>query len=234
MQIIAHRCYSAKYPQNTITAFEHALKLNCSAIELDVHQVENEFVVFHDFNVKKLTGISARIDQLSLSEVRNLRVLNQHKVPLLSEVLELIGSEIQVNIEIKSLNSAYTFATYLSELLAKHNNKVILSSFNHPLLMECKKHLLNQTSIQYGALIAHLPNDLAQYALALGADIAAIDCELVSSDFVQDAHKHDLKVWSYTVNDAYTLENLLDMGVDAIFSDDPEWALHSVEAFSIK
>jgi glycerophosphoryl diester phosphodiesterase len=60
-------------------------------------------------------------------------------------------------------------------------------------------------------------------------DIAAIDCESVDDAFVSDAHEKSLEVWSYTVNDFATLQRLYQLGVDAVFTDDPKWALETIK-----
>jgi glycerophosphoryl diester phosphodiesterase len=232
MQIIAHRGYSAKYTQNTIEAFEQALLLNVDAIELDIHQVEDEFVVFHDFDIAKLTGTTGRIDQLSLKQINRLRVMGNDKIPLLREVLALVGDQTLINIEIKSLKSVADFTSYLVPLIEKYNNRIALSSFNHPLLQACKSALSQYSGVRYGALIAHLPIDYAKYASDMIVDIAAVDCESVDRAFVSDAHEKKLEVWSYTVNDFATLARLYVLGVDAVFTDNPKWAIEAVKGLS--
>ena len=228
MQVIAHRGFSSHFSQNTLKAFEQALLCNVHAIELDIHQVENEFVVFHDFNLQKLTGKPGRIDHISLRELAQCRVMERDKIPLLCEVLALVGEKALVNIEIKSLISASDFCDYLIPLIEKHKNKIALSSFNHPLLKECQAKLSSVKGIKYGALIAHLPLNYATYANDMTVDVAAIDCESVNQTFVDDAHNKGLAVWSYTVNDLATLKQLHSMGVDAIFTDNPKWALEEI------
>ena len=232
MQIIAHRGYSAKYTQNTIEAFEQALLVNVDAIELDIHQIEDEFVVFHDFDIAKLTSTKARIDHLSLKQIKQLFVMGNGRVPLLSAVLALVRDQALINIEIKSLRSVTDFTSYLLPLIEKYHNRIALSSFNHPLLQACKSAMFQHSGIRYGALIAHLPVDYAKYASDMMVDIAVIDCESVDHAFVSDAHEKNLKVWSYTVNDFATLKRLYLLGVDAVFSDDPKWAIEAVKGLS--
>ena len=97
------------------------------------------------------------------------------------------------------------------------NSDTVLSSFNHRLLDDYQKAGLNT---QYGGLIAHLPKDLAQYAVAGGFDIVAIDKDMVTPELVADAHRLDKQVWVYTVNDIEVAQRLANWKVDAIFSND--------------
>jgi glycerophosphoryl diester phosphodiesterase len=62
---------------------------------------------------------------------------------------------------------------------------------------------------------------MSQYAVELQVDIAAIDAKLVSPEFVVHAHMYNLDVWCYTVNFERDFTKLRDMGVDAVFSNDP-------------
>ena len=80
MKVIAHRGYSAKYAQNTLEAFEQALKLEIDAIEFDVHQVENEFIVFHDFKLDRLTDGNGYIKDKTLDEISKLSIKNKHSI----------------------------------------------------------------------------------------------------------------------------------------------------------
>jgi len=234
MLVIAHRGFSSKYTENTIIAFQQALMLDVDAIELDIHQVEHEFLVFHDPYVNELTNGKGRIFDMSLNQARQLLVKDRDLIPTLGEVAALIGDKAILNIEVKSLQSIQEFVVYVKNLITVHRCKAVISSFEHPLLMAIKTSFSDFTEaellpkdaypVEFGALIAHAPFDHAKYASSLGVSIAATDWNTVNADFVEDAHKRGKKVWCYTVNHQETLLELLDMGVDGIFTDRPDWA----------
>jgi len=262
MLVIAHRGFSSQYTENTIVAFKHALLLDVDAIELDIHQVEDEFLVFHDPYVNKLTNGKGRIFDLPLKQARQLLVKGEDQIPTLNEVAALIGDRVILNIEVKTLLCVQEFVVYVKNLIAKHNCKVVISSFDHPVLMAIKMSFNDFTEaellseepladkepsadrepsankepsadqesppsgypVEFGALIAHAPFDHAKYAGTLGVAIAATDWNTVNADFVEDAHARGKKVWCYTVNHEETLIDLLNIGVDGIFTDRPDWA----------
>jgi glycerophosphoryl diester phosphodiesterase len=229
MHIIAHRGVSAHYHENTILAFEKALEIGVYGIELDIHQIEDEFIIFHDFQLDRLTQTRGDLRDLSLARVLELRLKEGHKLPILDELFSLVKGECMLNLELKYVTNpkllADRIAQYLSDYRDHANANVVISSFNHPLL-EKMQHLLKNVDvknrIKFGALVAHLPVNMAQYAIDLNADIAAIDAELVSNEFVEHAHANNLEVWSYTVNFEKGFKELQAMGVDAVFSNDPE------------
>jgi glycerophosphoryl diester phosphodiesterase len=142
----------------------------------------------------------------------------------LAEVFALVKGQVPLNLELKDVVNAETLLDLVQQYMQTHNGEVILSSFDHPLLAKIKDSLQDRsinTKIKVGALVAHTPLNHAEYALALGANIAAIDAYLVDAEFVQHAHTHGLKVWCYTVNCNTMLQRMIKLGVDAIFTNDP-------------
>jgi glycerophosphoryl diester phosphodiesterase len=231
MLVIAHRGLSAHYPENTLEAFKQAIEQGAKAIEFDVHQVHDEFIVFHDYDIKRLTGKEGKLAALSKASLKALRVANKHPIPTLQEVLALAAGKVLINIELKSIADPEAFSQRLCKSLQTLNPSedmnIVLSSFNHPMLASVKHHFRNtrlESCLAFGALIAHLPIDNAQYAIDMQADVAAIDAHLVNIEFVTHAHQHNLKVWCYTVNDAQLLQKLHDLNVDGVFCDDALWA----------
>lgn len=103
-KIIAHRgYYNGLIPENSFSSFKKCLYQNIP-IELDVHLTKDKkIVVFHDFNLKKMTGLDAEIEDLTYDEIKKLTLKKtKEKIPLLSEVLELIHSKVPLIIELKN------------------------------------------------------------------------------------------------------------------------------------
>src|SRR5690242_20502975 len=101
-RVWAHRGDSAHFPENTMAAFEGARAAGADGIELDVRfDADENVVVFHDSELRRLTGKPGRIEDLPASEREQLRVEGE-PVPLLAEVLSQLG-DLEVDVEIKSL-----------------------------------------------------------------------------------------------------------------------------------
>src|SRR3954453_6016145 len=103
---IAHRGLHAARdgrPENSLAAFAHACALGFPA-ELDVRLTrDNQVVVFHDRALRRLTGAGGRVEERYGAEVRALRLQGtDERVPLLREVLELVGGRVPLLIELKS------------------------------------------------------------------------------------------------------------------------------------
>ena len=97
--VIAHRGASGYEYENSRAAFRRAVMLDADGVELDVHATrDGGIVVHHD---PELPGVGP-IALLSAAEARQVRIRNGETLPLLSEVLELVGDR-DVWVEVKSL-----------------------------------------------------------------------------------------------------------------------------------
>jgi glycerophosphoryl diester phosphodiesterase len=103
---IAHRgLHDARdgRPENSLAAFERACALGFAA-ELDVRLTrDREVVVFHDRELRRLTGAAGRVEERRAEDVRALRLLGTNeRVPTLREVLELVDGRVPLLVELKS------------------------------------------------------------------------------------------------------------------------------------
>ncbi|MGQ8366239.1 glycerophosphodiester phosphodiesterase [Glaciecola sp. 1036] len=231
MKIIAHRGFSKSYPENTAEAFERALDTGAAYIECDVQQVEDDFFIYHDFYLDRLTFHSGRFTDASCQDIATLQTISGQKVITLAELFNIVGNKATLNLEIKTLENADLFIQQLSQLMQTYDTKIILSSFNHPLILKLKSKLRGYRildNIKFAAVIAHLPIDLAAFGEQLEVDIVVLEGNQINQAFVTDAHQRFLEVWCYTVNHSDLLTKLKNFGVDAVFSDDPQWALQTL------
>ena len=99
--VLAHRGASAQETENTLAAFRRAIALGADGVELDVQRcATGEVVVFHDDDLERLAGRPERVDRLSLSALREVRLAGGGEIPTLAEALAACGDAL-VNIEIK-------------------------------------------------------------------------------------------------------------------------------------
>ena len=112
--LIAHRGYSALYPENTLVAFQKALDFGVDMIELDVHLTrDHEVVVHHDFKLGRTTRFHGAINKYDLEELKQISASGnfwnpltlcihyEEKIPSLRESLQVIKNQAYINIEIK-------------------------------------------------------------------------------------------------------------------------------------
>lgn len=107
--LTAHRGYRAKFPENTMLAFEEALKLDVDSIEMDVRMTkDNEIVVIHDQTIDRTTDKKGKVKDMTLSEIREADAgvkfgYPNVKIPTLEEFLQLMSTrpDIKVLLELK-------------------------------------------------------------------------------------------------------------------------------------
>ena len=96
-------------------AFELAIRQGADGIELDVHtSADGELIVMHDETVDRVTDGSGLIKDMTLAQLKELKVSTSaeptgiYRVPTLAEVLDLVRTtDMMVNIELKNSISFY-------------------------------------------------------------------------------------------------------------------------------
>lgn len=106
--ITGHRGGASLGPENSLDCIAAGLDSGASSIEIDVHITsDGEVVVCHDPTVDRTTDGKGAINDMTLEQVRSLRILDKEgkptgqKVPTLDEVLDLIDGRVELLLEIK-------------------------------------------------------------------------------------------------------------------------------------
>jgi glycerophosphoryl diester phosphodiesterase len=242
--IIAHRGFRARYPENTLIAFQAALDAGVTMIELDVtHTRDGKLVVMHDNTLDRTTNGRGPVIDYSLKEVKKLDagswfdpIFASQQVPELEEVLDLINGKVLINIEIKPHNDAgrnpsNSIERQVVEIINRRriHDKVLLSSFGKHIL-EKVASLENPPAL---ALISRDPIDNA--TLALCRRLKIFSCHpsplILTSDQVEAMHAQGLKVFPYNVDTPEQFKQMFDMQVDGLISNDPllviDWLKHN-------
>ena len=143
-QPFAHRGVHDIYPENSIPAFEQAVNLHFG-IELDIHlSSDGRLVVFHDDNLRRMTGANEYIKLLPYDQIRQYKLNNtQYGIPLLSDVLELVNGKVPLLVEIKTNNNMKKLVPALKQELDNYKGEVFIQSFDPFALRRCYKLMPN-------------------------------------------------------------------------------------------
>lgn len=228
MLVFAHRGASADAPENTLLAIQTALDQNTHGIEIDVQQVGNELVVFHDRLVDRNTNGHGPLENFSLAELQALDAGQGQRIPTLWQVLELIDGKSLLNLEIKAIQDISLLVQTIKRAVQELNftpEKFIVSSFDHHSLVEFQGQI---PEVKIGALTASNPIGHAAFAEQLNAYSVNIEMSVLNKAFVQDAKQRGLKIMVYTVDDAQELQKLVNWQIDYVFSNTPGLAIQTI------
>jgi len=118
-------------PENSLPAFKAAVELGFG-VELDVHITKDlRLVVFHDDTLSRVCGVEGRIEEMSWDELQKLRLFGgEQRIPLLSEVLELVSGREPIVVELKrgARNRELCERTY--EMLKAYRGTFCIESFD--------------------------------------------------------------------------------------------------------
>lgn len=130
--LYAHRgLHNEDRPENSMAAFKAAVQAGYG-IELDVRlTADNIVVVFHDSDLKRMTGTEGTVESQTLRELRRLRLGGtEETVPTLEEVLRTVDGRVPLLIETKNLGLGDALEQHTMKLLRPYKGKYALQSFS--------------------------------------------------------------------------------------------------------
>ncbi len=234
-RIIAHRGASGYAPENTMEAFKLAIESGADGIETDVHlSKDGQVVIIHDEKIDRTSNGIGYVKDYNYEELSTFNYNNHMeqyefcKIPLLSDLLELVKSSgIYLNIELKTDFFSYPgIEEKVIELVKQYEleNQIIYSSFNHYTLMKIKEiNPKAKIGLLYSAGLVQ-PWDYATHvhADALHPFYGNLDIPF----YVEESHKHNIMVNTWTVNKRETMERFIEMDVDGLITNYPDIALN--------
>ncbi|MDR2478074.1 MAG: glycerophosphodiester phosphodiesterase [Treponema sp.] len=220
----AHRGFSARYPENTMPAFQKAVETGCDGIELDIHLTrEGKIVIIHDETVDRTTNGRGFVKDMDYAELRKFDAGNGEPVPLMEEYFDLAEKHpLITNIELK--NSVFWYEGMeekVIEMIRKRGigDRIIFPSFNHFSILKCKKLA---PEIRCGFLVWSWIIDAGAYTQKHGIEGFHPEYCSLTDEAVREIHSRGIAINAYTVNDRKDMERLISLGVDAIITNDPE------------
>jgi glycerophosphoryl diester phosphodiesterase len=245
--VVAHRGASSTHPENTIEAFLSAVEIGADFIELDVRLTADGVpVVLHDFEVSRTTDGTGLVHEMTLSQVKALDASGgrgpRAEIPTFEEVLRALSGRIGVDVEIKNLPGEPAFDSPREEIAeqvvrlveeTRFEGPVVVSSFNW-LPIERVRDIAPEIPTGFITSAVIDPWAALVYVRSRGHDLLVPQAPALyeaGEAFVQAAHDANVRLAAWTVDDPDAVERLLDMGVDAIATNDPAMAVPIRDAY---
>ena len=249
--VFAHRGGGGLYPENTLGAFEYSAKMGVDVLELDVHSTsDGVLVVMHDAAVDRTTDGSGRINQMTLAELKKLDAGYKFStdggqtfpfrgrgiaIPTLQEIFDA-SPLMTFNVEPKQAEPS--IIKPLCEIIRarKMTDKIIVGSFRQTAIdefrVECAEVATSATPREVSRFLAMYKTGIgASYtppmqALQIPEKLGSL--QIVTKDFVETAHKLNLQVHVWTINEKTDMQKLIEMGADGIMTDYPDRLLEVI------
>ena len=146
-------------PENSLAAFGRAVDHHYG-IELDVRLTrDKKLVIFHDDNLKRMCGLDRKVIDMTYDELCALRLSGtDKKIPLFSEVLDLVGGKVPLIVELKdeSKGSYAALCRLVCGQLSSYRGYYCIESFHPGIVMWFRKH---HPEIIRGQLSCRPPKD---------------------------------------------------------------------------
>ncbi|MBQ9608559.1 MAG: glycerophosphoryl diester phosphodiesterase membrane domain-containing protein [Lachnospiraceae bacterium] len=227
VDVTAHRGDSRNAPENTMASFRLAVENQADSIELDVRQTKDgEYIVIHDENLKRTTGVNNIVGNVDLEYIKSLDAgsffseeYEGEQIPTLREALEFaVAEDVFLNIELKPADTDRDdYVEGIISMLEEFDyfDNCVIASSDYDTLKKVKEinSDLFTVYILYAAYgeIGDMEN----------VDAFSIQHSFVSARLVRDIHKNGKKIYAWTVDKESKIKDLLFLDVDVIITNDP-------------
>jgi glycerophosphoryl diester phosphodiesterase len=131
---VAHRGLWSKdgAPENSLAAFQAACQAGYG-IELDVQlSADGEAMVFHDDDLKRMTGAEGRLRDRTAADLSELRLAGTaERIPTLAQTLAIVGHRAMVHVELKTpYGEVGPLEQRAHDILIDHSGPVCVIGFN--------------------------------------------------------------------------------------------------------
>ena len=244
---IGHRGASTYAPEHTFAAYDLALEQGADYIEIDLQMTaDGVLVALHDKTLNRTADAPEGVPEQYCRGLVSKKTLEQIKmcdagswfspeyageqIPTLEEIFQRYGTSVNYYIETKNPDAAPGMEEELVRLLGEYgliepaaeNWQVLIQSFSAESLM--KIHELEPSlpliQLYWAGTSKSIQRDLeavSEYAVGIGPYKKDVDAALVEA-----AHEHCLAVHPYTVNTVEEMEALIALGVDGMFTNNPD------------
>lgn len=229
-QLVAHRGYQAKYPENTTLSLNKAIAAGAHFIELDIQfSLDQLPIIYHDTNLRRVSGADVEIAKTSREQLLKYAAYEPERlgeqfieepIPPLESLVEILQSHPQVTafVELKEESIAHCGREIISEsvysILRPVMSQVVIMSFDYQLAVAAREAewplvgvvLRNWSDLDHPLVSRARP------------DYIYVDHKLVPADFDRDSTQqlNNCKLVTYEIGNNQLAQELLGRGIDML------------------
>ncbi len=246
--VIAHAGGQGLRPSNTLAAFAHSAGLGCDVLEMDLRLTrDGVLVVIHDETIDRTSDGQGRVIDFTVGELKQRNFGYKFKdqagarpyrdqpvpIPTLEEVFTRFPQmPMVVELKDRTANGAKA-ATVLTELIRRFDReaRTMVAAFDDATLDEFRR-------VSAGRVFTASPMERTRRFVlynrawldwlaptvdqALQIPVAAAGFQLDTPHLLSAAHRRNLAVHYWTVNDPTEMKRLIALGADGLMTDYPD------------
>ena len=223
----AHRGGGDEAAENTLEAFQYSIDLGYRYIETDVQATsDGVVVVFHDYDLLRLTGVEGKIADYTWAELQKFQVHGKGAIPRFDEVLRT-WPEVRFNVDAKVDDVVQPLCK-----LAKTDNldRLCLASEYEVRVKHVREEMGRNlcTAASRGEVVRFLlpakvgmkPPEIDAHCLQIPPK--AFGLSTLTRATLGRAFEMDKPVHVWTIDTAEEMALLVDKGVGGIMTDRPK------------
>jgi glycerophosphoryl diester phosphodiesterase len=211
-RVIAHRGYSAKYPEMSREAYVNAIPVS-DGFECDLH-LSSDLTLFciHDDTLDRTTDLKGDVHEMTWAQISRA-----HPQPITFKEYMKIAMDADKDVLIETKHPQK-----FKGLLEKHLSKEIkeLNPIIDMSFMSFDPRAVWRMRKLPGRKVMLLERKV--FVPKFFADVVAPYWEIVTKEWVDQVHARGQEMYVWTVNDPEVAKKLSDWGVDTLISDNPE------------
>lgn len=244
VEIIAHRGFSARAPENTLAAFKLGWENKADACELDIYlTADDQVVVLHDKDTKRTSGVSKLVAETKAADLMALDAGSwkgaqwaSEKIPSLEQALATLPlGKQRFFIEVKCGAEIVPALQRILEPMKLRADQLCVIAFKRDAAAETKKAMpwLRVYRLAGGKTKDKKPNDLGQVIAETKEDkLDGVDLGMDwpwTEAMVKRIRDEGLGLYVWTVNKPADVKRFAKLGVDGITTDDPVMAREALK-----
>ncbi len=225
--VIAHRGASAYEPENTLRAFDLAIRQGAQMIELDLHLTrDDQVVVIHDPRLDHTTDLTGRVDQMTLDEIKLADVGRGERVPALDETLDLTLGKARLYLEIKDPRAAEETLRIIRS--RRCQSEMMIASFDLELMRRLGEEVRD---IELGVILGtDTLNPMVRWREAfpwialrrINYQTLCLQVKLCSGYLARRIKASGKQLYVWTADEESQFARMISLGVDGIVTNKPD------------
>lgn len=222
----AHRGGAEEFPENTMAAFEAAVKMGYRYLETDAYTSSDGVLLsFHDDVLDRVTDGEGPLHALDYGTIRKAKVAGSEAIPLMAEVLDA-WPDVRVNIDPKVDGAVEPLIKLLKDMDVL--DRVCIGSFSSKRIDAFREAFGHKVCTSMG------PGETARLkGASLGLPVGAFKANcaqipvsrhgvtLATRRMIETAERLGLQVHIWTIDDETEMDSLIKLGVHGLMTDRP-------------